>query len=260
MSKITFLPPNYSAPKTTGNYMKIADGENRIRILTQPILGWLDWVDNKPVRYEYNAKPVKPADAAKPIKHFWAFVVWNYAESRIQIMEITQSTVRAALQNLCEDEDWGAPFAYDIKITRKGQKVDTEYAVTPIPAKPVSAEIRKAFGEIPCNLDALFHGDDPFGMGQTSYTPGAFDGTAAKAPEMATTAMINDIQAQEIMDILDDCDDAYKQSVQRWMKSAAIKAKTFTEVPAEHYARLKTAALKRRDEVRLTADSKAMGE
>lgn len=155
-----FLPDNYETPATNANYLKFADGETRFRILSKPVIGWLDWKDKKPLRFQMNAKPEKPVDPSKPIKHFWAMLVWNCATSRIQVLEITQTTIQKAIETLAKDNDWGAPFGYDIKVIRKGKDKETEYTVTPAP--------KKAFTEyetvraVKICLNELFTGGDPF--------------------------------------------------------------------------------------------------
>lgn len=156
-----FLPQDYTAPQGGGGYMKIQQGENKIRILSKPIIGWLDWKDKKPYRFRIDKKPDKPL-GDRPIRHFWAFIVWNYNEQALQILEITQATIQAAIQNLSRDSDWGDPYAYDIKITRKGQDLSTEYAVTPSPVKTIAPEIYKIALDKPANLEALFEGEDPW--------------------------------------------------------------------------------------------------
>lgn len=106
-------------------------------------------------------KPEKPM-GDKPIRHFWAFIVWNYNDQAIQILEITQATIQSTIQNLYRDSDWGAPYGYDIKIVRKGQELNTEYSVTPAPKKAIDPEIHKLALEKPAYLDALFDGEDPW--------------------------------------------------------------------------------------------------
>lgn len=160
-----FLPDNYETPATNANYLKFADGETRFRILSKPVIGWLDWKDKKPMRFQMNAKPEKPVDPAKPIKHFWAMLVWNYAVGRVQVLEITQATIQKAIENLSKDSDWGAPFAYDLKVTRKGKDKDTEYTITPAPKK-VFAEFEAANAIKVC-LAELFTGGDPFNSSAT---------------------------------------------------------------------------------------------
>lgn len=169
-----FLPEGYEQPQTGGNFMKLQDGENKLRILSKPIVGWVDWKDKQAYRFPMKQKPEKPL-GKDPIKHFWAFIVWNYNAQSIQILEITQQTIQTAIGNLSKDEDWGAPFDYDLKIIKKGKDLQTEYTVTPSPKKPVPDEIQKAGLDKPCYLEAMFSGADPWIVSDKS-TELAFSG------------------------------------------------------------------------------------
>jgi len=101
----------------------------------------------------------------KQIKHFWAFIVWDYSDSSIKILEITQAGIQSAIKSLTMDADWGAPYGYDIKVIRKGTTMeDTEYTVNPSPHKKLTEEVTTAFAEKPVNLEALFDGEDPFAV------------------------------------------------------------------------------------------------
>ena len=157
-----FLPTDYVAPKGNSNYMKFEKGENKFRILSKPIIGWEDWENKKPLRFRMNEKPDRAIDAQKPIKHFWAFICFNYSKNEIQIMEITQKSIQSAIEQLAKDADWGSPFEYDIKVIKEGDGMDTEYTINPVPHKLVSADILDAFHNKPCNLELLFDGKDPF--------------------------------------------------------------------------------------------------
>lgn len=176
-----FLPKDYEAPKSSSGYMKLQDGENKFRILSAPIVGWEDWQDKKPIRFPMDQKPAKPIDEKKPIKHFWAMIVWNYAEADIQILEITQTSIRRAIEGLCSDDDWGAPYFYDIKVSRQGEGMKTEYSISPVPHKPLAPHIQQRFYEKRCNLEALFHGEDPFNKEYKCYTDGVFSKDEVKA-------------------------------------------------------------------------------
>ena len=209
-----FLPKDYTAPITGAqNYMKLQDGENKFRVLTRPILGWEDWIEKKPVRYRMDAKPAKPHDPTKPIKHFWAMVVFNYNEEQIQILQITQSTIRTALEALLHDTDWGAPFFYDIKIFKKGEGVNTEYTVNPVPHKPTHEYIIEQFHDKHCNLEALFDGGDPFATGQPEYTKGVFTAEAGALDQ------IDAEEALELQNTLAQCSEDYRKKVYNFLKS-----------------------------------------
>lgn len=157
----SFLPENYEAP-TSGGYMKFKDGENRLRVLSKPIIGWLDWDDKRPVRFPYKEKPAKPFDPKKQIKHFWAFIVYNYNDKATQILEVTQSSLQQQISVLSKDEDWGSPFEYDLKINRSGKDLETKYGVIACPKKPLAPEIMAEADTKPINLQALFEGGDPY--------------------------------------------------------------------------------------------------
>lgn len=158
-----FLPQDYEVPASNANYTKLEKGETKIRILSKPIVGWLDWKDKKPLRFPMDKKPSAPVKADQEIKHFWAFVVFNYNTGTIQVMEITQKGIQQTITNLSKDADWGSPFKYDIKIDRQGDdKNSTTYTLKPVPHKELSEEAKAAYMAKPCNLQALFTGGDPF--------------------------------------------------------------------------------------------------
>lgn len=207
MSKITFLPQGYQAPKASNGYMKFQEGENKFRILSQPVLGWEDWHDKKPVRYRMDEKPLRSLDPKKPIKHFWAMIVWNYAEEEIQILQITQATIRKSLESLCADGDWGAPYFYDLKVIKTGEGMETEYVLNPIPHKKCPSHIEECFNQKKCYLDALFYGEDPFSKENTSYTEGIFREEEVEPDEVKKMTIE---QAEELKMILGDCSASFR--------------------------------------------------
>lgn len=166
----SFIPQGYEVPKGNSAYLKFQDGENKFRVLSAPIMGWVDWKDKKPLRFPMDKKPAAPVDPTKPIKHFWAFVVWDYVGKKIAILEITQAGVMTAIKNLSEDKDWGAPFGYDIKVTKSGAGMETKYAINPVPHKEVHKMIADLYKETPINLYALFEGKDPFEVAANNTT------------------------------------------------------------------------------------------
>lgn len=161
---MTRLPNNYELPKSEGGkYTKLQNGTTKIRILTSPIIGWEYFSnDNKPnrSRIAYSWVPADSKDGKKA-KEFWAFVVYNYDEERIQVMEITQKSLKEQLLALARDEDFGDPKEYDLKITRSGEKLDTTYNIIALGKAEFTNQ--KAIEEAQdVNLEALFDGNDPF--------------------------------------------------------------------------------------------------
>jgi len=156
-----FLPEEYKVPGESA-YMKFQLGENKFRIMSKPIIGWEDWKDKKPLRFRMNERPTHAVDPEKAIKHFWAMVVWNYATNKICVLEITQKGVQNSIAALAKDADWGNPLEYDLKVTKTGEGLGTEYSTAPVPHKPAPADAVEALKAKPCNLEALFDGNDPF--------------------------------------------------------------------------------------------------
>lgn len=169
MTDADFLPADYEVPKAITNYTKLEAGDNRLRILTKPILGWSTWMgagkDRKPVRFPMDRKPDKPIQAGERVNHFWAFVVYNYTHKCIQVMEITQKTIQDAIRVLSKDADWGPPYHYDIKIVKTGTtKDDTEYKTNPCPKSPLTEELKSAFLAKPCSLAKMYKGEEAFDL------------------------------------------------------------------------------------------------
>lgn len=156
---MNFLPKDYEAPKTEGNYYKFKKGTNTFRILSPAIFGYEYWTrENKTVRsvepWEERPEDMKPDGK---VSYFMAFIVWNYDAKKAQILEITQKTVREAIENLAQNKKWGDPSKYDIVVEAKGDGMEREYAVLPEPhSEAPKADISNI------NLEALFDGEDPF--------------------------------------------------------------------------------------------------
>ncbi|MCB0375569.1 MAG: hypothetical protein KDD04_06590, partial [Sinomicrobium sp.] len=150
-----FLPQGYALPDRSKQFMKLEPGDNPVRILSGPVVGYVFFTeDKKPVRRPYdpdsrtlgdftreelqkmNAK--KNADGSfEGSRHFWMMLVWDRKTNSPKILEITQITIIKALYNLLEDKSWGDLRKFDINIHREGTgKFDTEFSVTPKPHQP----------------------------------------------------------------------------------------------------------------------------
>lgn len=160
---MTRLPENYEPTESNGsNYVKLKDGDTKIRILTSPIV-WFEYftVDNKPKRSKVMFTSTADMKDAGKVKEFRAFAVWNYAEEKVQIMEITQASIKSQIYKLANDEDFGDPKTYDLKINRSGKDLETKYQVIALGQKPF--DNKEAIEEAKnINLEALFTWEDPF--------------------------------------------------------------------------------------------------
>lgn len=174
---MTFLPDGHKEPVQASNYMKLIEGDNTFRVLSSAITGWEIWgtetKEGKEVRMPYR---FKDEDSITPkyqaletetnrFKYFWAFVVYNRQDLKVQILELTQATIRKAILALVNNPKWGDPKEYDIVITKNktgSEMRDVEYIVTPDPKEIVDPEITKKYKSMNINLEALYSNDDPF--------------------------------------------------------------------------------------------------
>lgn len=165
MSFNNSLPDGFNTLSTKKPYInlgKLAEGEYKFRIVSRPIAGWLDWKDKKPLRFRPSNKPAESIDRLNPMKPFWAIYVWDYKQEGLYIMEVTQNTIRCALEDLALNEDWGDLTSFDFKIKKTGAGKETSYSVTPVPHKPLDKAIEAALAVTPVRLDALYEGKDPW--------------------------------------------------------------------------------------------------
>jgi len=163
-----FLEKGYEVPVSGGRYYKLVQGENNFRIISSAIVGYEYWnLQDKPVRMKEFPKK-KPVDIRPEkngtwkVKHFWAFVVWSYENSDIEIMEVTQKTIMNAIKSLVDNAKWGNPADYDITITKSGNGLETTYAIMPSPKSELEPKIAEDVKKSKVNLQALFEGGNPF--------------------------------------------------------------------------------------------------
>lgn len=176
-----FLPQGYKVPDKSRQFLKLKQGDNKVRFLSSPLLGSVVFSqDKKPFRKSFamgeftpeelaEIKPKIDPDTNNPEtpKHFWIALVWDYSENVPKILEITQITVLKTLYTLANDTDWGDLRTFDIVINKTGSsKFDTEYTVIQKPHKPISDEIQSVVNELEAkqllNLDLIWEGEYPF--------------------------------------------------------------------------------------------------
>lgn len=149
----------------SGKYVNIKkEDEVKVRCLSKPIFGWVEWIDKKPVRIPLEDGEPEATDPDSPPKKFMALVVYDYADAKVKILEITQQTVIKAIKALAQNADWGEPFNYDLNITGDGEGLKRKYTVTPSSKKATSKDIIREANASPCNLEALYEGEDPWNV------------------------------------------------------------------------------------------------
>jgi hypothetical protein len=170
------LNPQFEEPKRYGDYTRLEDGDNVIRILSEGIIGCEYWTEEfdqasgkskrKPVR-----RPITEATTLDCLDwaYFHAFFVWNYKAKKLQILNTAKRGVIKGLKQLAKNAKWGDSTSYDINISRvqtnSTDPMSVEYSVTPEPKAVLDPEIAEkweASGFTRNDLFLLFEGLDPF--------------------------------------------------------------------------------------------------
>jgi hypothetical protein len=159
---MSFLPNGYKPQESesSNKYMKLKNGDNLVRILSAPIIGFIGWRDKQPHRAKKIEDLIGEFDN-KP-KEFWAVVCYSYDNQTICIWEITQKTILKAITNLANEKAWGSPLKYDLKVIRTGEDLQTEYQVSPYPHRETPDKVKSALNSVKINLNALFNNENPF--------------------------------------------------------------------------------------------------
>lgn len=115
-------------PKTEGGglYLKLEDGETaRIRIVSEPVI--------------FQSSFQQP-DGTEKLSTRYAWLVWNVDAGVPQVLQ-QSATFFKNIANLAQDEDYGDPTQYDIKVRREGTGTDTIYHITASPKPyPIAQE------------------------------------------------------------------------------------------------------------------------
>lgn len=168
-----FLSPEYKVPEKPSPYMKFHQGENRFRILSSAIVGYEGWTQaqgGKPIRKHVDEAFSTTEVDPDTIKHFWAFFVWNYELKKVQVLELTQTSLMKPIASLTKNKAWGDPTKYTLVVDKSGEKLETEYVVNPEPPTPLEPEAVRAWNSLrpKVRLENLFDGGDPFGDQDTN--------------------------------------------------------------------------------------------
>ena len=143
------LEQSYEVPSGgESRFMRLDAGENRIRILDKPNMGYQYFEENKCIKV---TEKNQAADGTENLKHFWDVPVW--ANGKVMILTITQKTIQNALASLDSSEEWSNLNEYDVIITKSGQSLDTKYQTTPCPKAPVKKEATDAYADFGKDYD-----------------------------------------------------------------------------------------------------------
>lgn len=149
---MSFLPNKYEAPAGSSDFFKLDEGVNKVRIMSDALIGWEGWKNDKPFRREGIEKNIEDDEVdidqkftKKPkIDHIWAFTIWDYETSSVKVFTLKQKTIMKAIDSLVNDDDWGDPKNYDLGIEKTVNGSKTTYSVKPYPPKKLDKKILDA--------------------------------------------------------------------------------------------------------------------
>lgn len=170
----TFLPAGTKEP-TKSNYYKFVDGANTFRVLAPAVVGWEYWTEEvvngekKNTPHRVSKEDVIPMDKVTTnkfgnlnVNYFWAFPVYDFVSEKIQILEITQASIRKGMLGYINNAKWGNPMAYNFEVTKTKVNDKTEYSVIAEPKEELDKEIVKKFNDMKLDMSVWMAGGDPF--------------------------------------------------------------------------------------------------
>ncbi len=165
MSTESFIPTGYEPPKTGGGFTTLENGYNKFRILSSPLMMWIEWRDGVCIKHKFTpeSKPSKGSGQKDSVKHGWGLIVWNYKTEKIEVFELDKQDIITGLTKHANDPDWGHPKGYDVVIEKKGSGMETTYSLICKPHSEVSEDIIQAYTDNPIDLSQLLvDGGSPF--------------------------------------------------------------------------------------------------
>ena len=119
----------YTPPSQSGGFLKIDDGKTVVlRIASEPVIFNSEYKGNTSTRY--------------------AWVVYNMDEDSAQIFA-QSGTFFKNLAVFANDDEYGDPTEYNIKVTRNGTETNTTYTIVASPKKsPLTASQKEAVESI----------------------------------------------------------------------------------------------------------------
>ena len=94
---------------------------------------------------------------------FWAFPVYVFDETNVQVCEIHQVGLMRELERLGNNPSWGDPRLFNVSIMKTGVGSQTAYQLTPTrDSFPQEHAESAGLAADSIDLQKLFEGEDPF--------------------------------------------------------------------------------------------------
>jgi hypothetical protein len=128
---------NNSNGGPTANYLKLQNGENKMRVVSAPSkieLHWEETVDGAKKRIVCIGAKCPICKKGKSPQIRFQVKVLDRADGEVKVLECGKQII-SSIKNYAVDPDYGDPTKYDIKIKKEGTGRDTKYSILPSPNK-----------------------------------------------------------------------------------------------------------------------------
>jgi len=144
--------------KGGNDFMRLQEGDNRVRVFTKPYQFYVCWVKDTTGANRKVKSAVKNCPLVKrgeKIQARWLLgVLDRRAGGKAKILEIS-SQIMTGIRTLVNDPDWGNPTGYDINIERGAPGKNPLYHVISKPHQPLSDEDKAAIEQFLKNTDLV---------------------------------------------------------------------------------------------------------
>jgi hypothetical protein len=145
------------------DFMKLSEGENVIRVMSNPIKGYVHWIKTRDGK---DRKIISPAgspelvrkleEAGYKVQPSYMIKVLDRSDKKFKLLEVGPQIFKG-IQMLNSNQKWGKVTAYDISINKGPKGTQPLYNVTPNPKEPLESSFQKKYSEFndSVNLDKL---------------------------------------------------------------------------------------------------------
>jgi len=148
---------NPQAAKT--EYMRLSQGQNKIRVMGNPIQFYVHWVQTQDGSKRKIVSPISSPELVRQLEDSgfkrqpkWLIKVLDRSDDTFKLLEVG-SQIYNGIRALYNDSSWGKVTSYDITINRGPKGAQPLYGVTPNPKTKIPTELKDRFVEFNNNVD-----------------------------------------------------------------------------------------------------------
>lgn len=142
----------------TNMYMRLKEGDNDVRILSNPIQYYVHWVETdqgkrkitSPIDHPELVTKLEDRGFRRQVR--WILKVIDRSDNKPKLLEVG-SQIFNGMVAIIQNPKWGSASKYDITIKRLPAGSQPLYQVTPNPKENISSDLKEAFNTFSAELD-----------------------------------------------------------------------------------------------------------